>query len=184
MSKTKTALAKIWSAVTWVIVVLAILLALLLIGTRLIGITPYAVLSGSMEPTYMTGSLIYVKKVDCSTLTVGDPITFMLNEKTVATHRIIEIIPDENDPTVFRFFTKGDANENPDGSSVHSNNVIGKPIFTIPYLGYVSNFISNPPGMYLAIGAGAILIILVFLPDLFKEEEDKDDVRGKHEKVD
>ena len=46
-------------------------------------------------------------------------------------------------------------------------------MFTIPYLGYVSNYIQNPPGMYVAIAAGAILILLVFLPDLFADDKKK-----------
>ena len=61
----------------------------------------------------------------------------------------------------------------PDATSVHYKNIIGKPVFTIPYLGYVSNYIQNPPGMYIAIAAGAILIMLVFLPDLFEDDKKK-----------
>ena len=59
----------------------------------------------------------------------------------------------------------------PDGVSVHYKNIIGKPVFSLPYLGYVSNYIQNPPGMYVAIAAGAILILLVFLPDIFADDK-------------
>lgn len=128
-----------------------------------------------MEPTYHVGSLIYVKDVDYKELKVGDPITYMLNEKTVVTHRIIEVLVDEKDPNTIRFFTKGDANSAPDGSSVHYKNIIGKPVFSIPYLGYVSNYIQNPPGTYVAIAAGAFLMMLVFLPDLFEDDKKKDE---------
>ena len=120
-----------------------------------------------MEPTYHTGSLIYVKKVDPYTIEVGQPITFMLDENTVATHRVVGIVPDEEDPTVIRFRTKGDANETEDGSLVHYKNVIGTPVFSIPYLGYAADYIQHPPGMYAAISAGAVLLLLVFLPDIF-----------------
>lgn len=97
-----------------------------------------------MEPTYHTGSLIYVKSVDYTELKTGDVISFMLNEDTVATHRIVEIVPDEEDASVLRFRTKGDANNTDDGGLVHYKNVIGTPIFTIPYLGYVANYIQHP----------------------------------------
>ena len=43
-------------------------------------------------------------------------------------------------------------------------------MFTIPYLGYVADYIQHPPGMYVAISAGAILLLLVFLPDLFADD--------------
>ena len=170
---------KIWKCITSVLVALVVIVALLLVGARLIGLQVFTVLSGSMEPTYHVGSLIYVKDVDPFELESGDVITFMLDENTVATHRIVEVVPDEEDDSVVRFRTKGDANENVDGSIVHYKNVIGSPVFTIPYLGYAVSYIQNPPGTYVAISAGAILLLLVFLPDLFgddkKKKKDADD---------
>ena len=164
-------LKKIWNVLSSILVALVVLLALLLVGARVVGLQVFTVLSGSMEPTYHTGSLIYVKKVDPYTITDGQPITFMLDENTVATHRVVGIVPDEEDPTVIRFRTKGDANDHADASLVHMNNVIGEPVFSIPYLGYVANYIQHPPGMYVAISAGAVLLLLVFLPDLFSDEK-------------
>lgn len=155
------------------LVIVAVLLAVALVGVRVVGYTPYTILSGSMEPTYHVGSLIYVKKVDTSTLEAGDPITFALSEDTIATHRIVEVVPDEEDASVIRFRTKGDANETVDGALVHYKNVLGKPVFTIPYLGYVADYIQHPPGMYTAIAAGVILLLLVFVPDMFDDEKKK-----------
>ena len=172
--ETMSTLKKIWNIVSTVLVALVVLLALLLVGARLFGLRVYTVLSGSMEPTYHTGSLIYVRKVDPYTIEEGQPITFMLDENTVATHRVVGVVPDEDDPTVIRFRTKGDANEAEDGSLVHYKNVIGTPVFSIPYLGYVANYIQHPPGMYVAISAGAVLLLLVFLPDLFAEDGSKE----------
>ena len=164
---------KIWNVVSSILVALVVLLALLLVGARLMGLQVFVVLSGSMEPTYRTGSLIYVKKVDPYTIQEGQPITFMMNETTVATHRVVGIVPDEEDPTVIRFRTKGDANDAEDGGLVHYKNVIGRPVFSIPYLGYVADYIQHPPGRYVAISAGAVLLLLVFLPDVFSEDPDK-----------
>lgn len=162
---------KILNSLTTIIVVMVVILAIMLVGVRLFGLQVYSVLSGSMEPEYPVGSLIYVKKVNYKELKAGDPITYLLDEDTVVTHRIIEVLVDEEDPNTIRYFTQGDANDVPDGASVHYKNIIGKPVFSIPYIGYVSNYIQNPPGMYIAIAAGAILILLVFLPDLFADED-------------
>jgi len=164
---------KIWNWFTTVLVVVVVVLAVLLVGARLVGFQVFSVLSGSMEPTYHVGSLIYVRTVDIAELQSGDVITFMLDETTVATHRIVDVVQDETDPSVIRFRTKGDANEAEDGSLVHYKNVIGTPVFTVPKLGYLASYIQNPPGTYAAISAGAILLLLVFLPDLF------DDGKGK-----
>lgn len=168
-------LKKIWNLFSSILVGIVVVLALLLVGARIVGLQVFTVLSGSMEPTYHTGSLIYVKKVDPYTIEEGQPITFMLDENTVATHRVVGIVPDEEDPTVIRFRTKGDANDAEDGSLVHYKNVIGVPIFSIPYLGYLAEYIQHPPGMYVAISAGAILLLLVFIPDIFSDEEKEKD---------
>ena len=176
MSKT---IKQIWNAVTTVLVTVVVILALLLAGARFVGMQVFTVLSGSMEPVYHVGSLIYVKEVDPYELEAGDVITYMLSEDTVSTHRIVGVVPDEEDPTVIRFRTKGDANDAEDGTLVHYKNVIGSPVFTIPMLGYVANYIQNPPGTYISISVGAILMLLVFLPDLFDSEEPKEEKKEK-----
>ena len=169
----KSSAKKILNSLTTIIVVMVVILAIMLVGVRFFGLQVYSVLSGSMEPEYPVGSLIYVKKVDYKELKVGDPITYLLDEDTVVTHRIIEVLIDEDDPNTIRFFTQGDANGIPDAKSVHYKNIIGTPVFTIPYMGYISNYIQNPPGMYIAISVGAILLMLVFLPDLFTDDKKK-----------
>jgi len=141
-------------------------LAVLLGGVRLVGLSPYTVLSGSMEPTYPVGSVIYVKAVDPASLQVGDDITFMASETVVATHRIIEVLPDEKDPAVLWFRTQGVANDAPDANPVHSNNVIGSPVFSLPLLGYIAVFVQQPPGSYVAVALAVLLVALAFLPDM------------------
>lgn len=166
---------KIWNIITTVLVVILIAVVVLMVGVRLFGIKPYTVLSGSMAKVYPVGSLIYVKDVDPHELKVGDPVTFMLNESAVATHRIIEVIPDEKDPSVIRFRTKGDNNKDEDANLLHSNNVIGKPIFCIPFLGYVANYVQNPPGKFIALGACAVLLVAVMIPSFTKDGESDED---------
>lgn len=154
-------LKKVWNVVSSILVALVVILALLLVGARVAGLQVFTVLSGSMEPTYHTGSLIYVKKVDPYAIQEGQPITFMLDENTVATHRVVGIVPDEEDPTVIRFRTKGDANEAEDGSLVHYKNVIGTPIFSIPYLGYIADYIQHErDGLSFFYGVGVYLLYI------------------------
>lgn len=170
---------KVWNMVTSALVAVVVILALLLAGPRVLGTQVFTVLSGSMEPTYHTGALIYVKDVDPAQIVPGQVITFMLDEDTVATHRVVDVVPDEEDPSVLRFRTKGDANDVEDGSLVHYKNVLGSPVFTIPKLGYLANYIQKPPGMYLAISAGALLLMLVFIPELFDSEEQSEEKQRK-----
>lgn len=169
----KNTLKRLWNIVSTTLVVLIVLCAVFLMGSRLIGYQCYTVISSSMEPEYKVGDLLYVKKVDVNSIEVGDPITFILNEELViATHRVVRI-----DAGNQHFYTKGDANDVEDNAPVHFNNVIGVPQFSIPKLGYVSDFIQNPPGMYITFGVGLVCILAVFLPDMFgkKKKEDKID---------
>ena len=164
-------LKKIWNIVSTALVVIMVLCAVFLMGSRVMGYQCFTVISGSMEPKYSVGDLIYVKKVDANTIKVGDDVTFILNEDlVVATHRVVRIDAENQ-----RLYTKGLANEIEDSDPVHFNNVIGVPKFAIPKLGYVSDFVQNPPGMYITIGVGIILILAVFLPDMIGKKKNEDE---------
>jgi signal peptidase len=175
---------RIWNIVSGILVGIVVLLAVVIAGPRLIGYQPYAVLSGSMEPTYHVGSLIYVKPCDASEVAAGDPITFVFNEDlVVATHRVVRI-----DEANQRFYTKGDANDAEDGSPVHFNNLIGKPAFTLLYLGYVSTFLETTKGKIIGITVVVTLLLLAFLPDILsfaekkgKKEDDKADDKAEED---
>ena len=166
----KSTIRKIWDAATAVLVCLVVAFAGLLVGPKLFGLDVYIVLSGSMEPDYPTGSVIYVQETDVESLDYWDVITFRLSEKTVATHRIIELV-EEDGQTKFR--TKGDANEIHDEMLVTKAQVIGTPVFCVPYIGYAVNYIQRPPGLYTAISVGAVMLLLLLLPDLIFGEEPK-----------
>ena len=164
---------KTWDIVTTVLVVLVVIFAVFLMGSRLIGLQVYHVISPSMEPNYSVGDLIYVKEVDPDSVKVGDPITFVLNEDlVVATHRVVAIDSENR-----QFTTKGDANKTEDAAPVHFNNLIGVPVFAIPLLGYVSAYIQSPPGMYVAIALGVVLLAAVFLPDLLSKKAKKEEMQ-------
>lgn len=166
----KKRVLKVWNAVNGVLIGLAVLLAIALVGVRLVGLDIYVVLSGSMEPEYKTGSVIYVKEINPEDLEVRDVITYRLDEDTIATHRIIEVT-EKDGQTAFR--TKGDANELEDAAVVMASQVVGTPVFTIPYLGYLVAYIHSTSGRYATIAAGATLLLLLFLPDMLFGEDKK-----------
>lgn len=162
---------RIWNIITTLILLIVVILAILMAGGQLLGMRPFAVLSGSMEPAYPVGSLIYVKATDFEDIKVGDAITFVFNEDLdVVTHRVYAIADAENQ----LFQTKGDANATPDGAPVHYKNVVGVVQYSIPYLGYIADFVTQPPGMIVAIIGGVILLILIFLPDVLDKMDESD----------
>ena len=182
-------------------VALVLICAILLVGVQVVGLKPYAVLSGSMEPTYHVGSLIYVRKIDPADVTVGMPLTFVVNEDLlVATHRVVDIekvtmrqeqvldeqgnpVVDEDgnpltqdvqlDEPVYYFQTKGDANEAVDGSPVYYKNIVGTPVFTIPYLGYLAGWLQTKRGMIMGVSIALAILLSTFIPDILGSDSKK-----------
>ena len=120
------------------------------------------VFTGSMEPTVPVGSIVIIKPTDPNTLQKGEIICFKLSGPTSITHRITNI-------TNEGFITKGDANEDPDQWIVKKENVIGKAIFTIPFIGYIGYFVRTPIGFILLIIIPASLIIIIEIRNIAKQ---------------
>lgn len=166
---------RIWNAVLAVLVAIAAILAIAFAGVRLVGLTPYAVLTGSMEPALPVGSLVYVREVDPVDVKPGDAITFELDSGTLVTHEVFEV--DEQAKT---FRTHGIANRDdqgnisPDAAPVAWSQLVGVVAFCIPYLGYINDFVTHAPGMYITISAVAVVIavsIVIELLELNRQEK-------------
>ncbi len=158
---------------SWVVIGIIMLLAIALFGVKLFGLDVYTVLSPSMEPKYMTGSVIYVKDIDPAKLEVHDVITFRISDSMTATHRIIELVPDEDDSTIIRYRTKGDNNNIADGALVEKDAVLGKPVFTIPLLGYLANYMQSSSGRIVTICVALALIAYVSIVDMITDDKKK-----------
>lgn len=159
---------KICSILSTLIIILFAAIAAVLIVPVLLGCKSMAVVSGSMEPTIPVGSLIIIKEAEADTLEMGDVITYQLSGSTMVTHRIVAI--DEENQCVT---TKGDANEVEDGSPVAYSQIVGKEVFHVPYLGYLSIYIKTPLGIVGVCVVLMVLILLNFLPSVFGSEEEE-----------
>lgn len=165
-------LKKTLKIVSNALVIVVVVLAILLHGLQFVGLKPYSVLSGSMQSVYPTGSLLYIKYVNPETLEVGDVITYKMEGGTLCTHRIIEIVHNEDNPDIFRFRTKGDENDTAD-PLVDRDRVVGKATFCIPLLGYLATYIAAPPGKYVAITVAVALILIEIMISLVLDDKDK-----------
>ena len=97
---------------------------------------PLVVLSGSMEPTFKTGGIIYYKHALPEEIKVGDIITFR-NGDIFVSHRVNSIVDN-------LYETKGDANNTPDAIKVKYSDIVGKDAdFCIPYIGYYIKYINE-----------------------------------------
>lgn len=148
------------------IVYICIIAYLAIAAPLIVGFHPVVVLSGSMEPTYGVGSIIYYKAASFEEIQVGDPITFQNGEEGVmVTHRVVEKHGDR-----MSFETEGDANGSRDPGEVPYDNVVGKAsLFCIPYAGYFVTAGRQP-----AFIAAMVFILLAgtVIDKILKEETD------------
>jgi signal peptidase len=138
-----------------VVVVFAFLLSVVFSGRLAI------VRSGSMEPSISVGALAVITPIDPEEVKVGDIIVFnpprdprIMNPDVTVSHRVIEVQANGE----LQFITKGDAVEDPDIIPIPAENVQGKLIFAIPYLGYTASSIIRYVRTWLG------LVLLVFIP--------------------
>ena len=110
-----------------------------------LGYSSFRVLSGSMEPTIRTDSMIIVKKVPASQVAVGDVISFYSSDPalggSVNTHRVVAV---ETLNGIRIFQTKGDANVVPDEYPVSGPDLIGVVVFSSYFMGRLVHLLSNP----------------------------------------
>lgn len=124
-------------------------------GEKVGNLKVFTVQSGSMEPAIHTGSLIFTRPE--SDYAIGDVVTRKTADpKVTITHRIIS--KDAADGKIF-FETKGDANDAPDGEKFSQEDIIGKEILTVPYLGYPVAYARTTQGLILLIIIPAVIII-------------------------
>jgi signal peptidase len=126
------------------------------------------VISGSMEPAIQTGSVVIVTPIVPDAIQKGDIIMYSsLDMRSLITHRVVGV---ESEPTL-QFITRGDANNNPDINPVAPGQIVGIVAFTVPYLGFITQFIKTPLGFTLFFLIPAVLLIGREVLDLWKEME-------------
>jgi signal peptidase len=164
--------------------ILLLLVIILCIAGFWIGLKAYlmtsypllAVASGSMEPTLNKGDLIIVQGgLEGSTIIaedeVGDVIIFYRpgDPDELIVHRAIE---KWEDGSIWKFHTKGDANDNEDSWIVRETDIIGKVIGVIPYVGHIPLFVHTANGKIIIIILIVILVLLEFvIPTAQKKRE-------------
>lgn len=124
------------------------------------GVTPLIVLTDSMVDVIYSGDLIICTEVDPEDVAVGDIISFFdpaSSSGTVVTHRVIEII--ENDDGTRSFRTKGDNNNTEDKKAVPQENLVGKYQMRVAGAGNIAMFMQSTTGLILCVFVPLVLLI-------------------------
>lgn len=178
---------KILKIIENIILTIIFVISIAFIVSRPLGIESFVVMSGSMEPTIHTGSIVFVNtKTKYESIGLNDIVVFNAGNDTIidggipnksmrVIHRIVKEVKDDNDSNngnsnsndgnatssigESQYITKGDNNENNDGVTVTRDTFVGKELFSIPSLGYAIEFM-NKYNLKFAIFAFIDLILI------------------------
>lgn len=187
---------------SWIVLIFLILLATILIyyvvSSKIYEakgkkyeplISLYTIISPSMEPNINVYDVVLTKRIKPEEVKEGDVITFIssstLGEGLTITHRVKSVIKTEGD---IKFRTQGDNNPIPDSALVTSNNLLGKVVFTIPFLGYIQFMLQSKSGWLFFLLIPAIIVVIYDVVKVIKlsnvkqrlnetlKDEEKDEV--------
>lgn len=161
------------------------LLALLVVAPGVLYLAPalggadaaYNVLSGSMEPFFAPGDVIFVEHVDPTTLQAGDVVTFRpsAGSDVLVTHRVVEVLTEGGH---VRYITKGDANEDVDPMVMQPSMVEGRYRYHIPAWGLLLGFLQSKAGYVALVLVPGTLVILHEGVILYRELDRLDRARA------
>jgi signal peptidase len=144
----------------WMVALAAFtLIVALVIVPRLVGATPYTILTGSMVPNLPPGTVVVDRPTAFSAIRNGDVVTYQLRsgESDVVTHRVIA--KNVASDGALTLTTRGDANPSADALPVMAKQVRGVVWYAVPYIGYVGAFGGSDQRALAARVVGALLLL-------------------------
>ena len=129
---------------------------------RAAGVTPYTVLTGSMQPALGVGDVVLSERRPPLSVRPGDVVTFRdpSRDGALVTHRVESMR--RHGPMV-AFVTKGDANDVAEEWSVAADGSIGRAAVSVPKVGYVLQWAGSREGRLGLIAIPATLLVLLEL---------------------
>ena len=130
------------------------------------------VLSGSMEPALSVGDLLIVVPQDA--YQVEDVVVYQTS-RTAVVHRIVAIEGEA-------YTTRGDAN-NTEDKPIAFENIKGKVIIVVPFVGYLVNLIKTPVGTAILLGLALLLLEMSFRSDKKQDQSQIDALKEEIERL-
>jgi signal peptidase len=159
--------ARIGTGIACLVVAIVFLVS---IGPKFLPYQTFFVRSGSMSPTFDTGDMIVLTKVDASDLKPQDIITFDRPDKpgTLVTHRIVSI---ETTSAGKQLVTKGDANGSVDPWRVPATGTGWKYKTALPKIGFVFGYLGTPQARLALLAIPATLLGILSIIDIWKPKQ-------------
>jgi signal peptidase len=146
--------------VLWSVLGVACGLLALLTVPRAFGVTPYTVLTGSMEPSLSPGDIVLSERRAPLSVSPGDVVTFHDPSRhgELVTHRVESMRRGGSSVT---FVTRGDANDVPETWTVAADGAIGRARLRVPLVGHVVHRAGTREGKLALIAVPAALLVLL-----------------------
>ena len=142
---------------------------------NLFGYKTFTIISGSMEPTIKIDDIIVTKNTNIDNIGINDIITFKANDEVV-THRVINI---ERNGSNVTYTTKGDGNEVTDIVKIDYNQIEGKYVTRIPFLGSILTILKNKVVFESTIAI--LLLSLIWQNKMVKRKIERSKKRERYE---
>ena len=153
----KNPVAAFCSALGTLLLIVLVVACLPLTVPKVIGYQMYTVISGSMEPSIPTGSLVYIKGMEPQDVVDGDVIAFYggHDSNAIITHRVVK-----NRVVMGEFITKGDANDKEDMNPIPYSNFLGRVELSLPVVGGLAQMLTSLEGKIAAATLIGLAVIL------------------------
>lgn len=169
--------ARIYEYLIYVLLIILLCTVAVLEVPKIFGLTPFIVLSGSMEPKIPVGAVAYTNTHD-KDVKVGDIISYKIygvdqyEDDIMVLHRIIGQREDGS------WITKGDANEIEDGVIVTDEHIVGTYSYCIPEIGKLLSKITTKGRLVIFIWTIALVImsfVFDYIATIMEEGNEEDD---------
>lgn len=179
MSRGRTVAKLASTAVLWAALGFSVTMLAAMTLPNLLGYRSTTVLTGSMEPTLMTGDMAIGKWIRADQARPGDIVTFKSDERggKLVTHRVRSAQVVNGKVNVV---TKGDANDTVERWSVPANGRVSRVAVDIPKAGYVANWVSGPKGKLMFVVIPALLLCIYELVRIWRPERSSEDEPVDH----
>ena len=153
-----------------IFLIAAILVAVAILVPPLMGVSTTIVDTPAMKTNLPLGSVTYSKKVDVSTLEVGDEV---LKDSGAATYAyILKTV----DPNSGKFNAVSAADPNGQEEEIILRNMVPKVVVEVPFIGYIVMAMQSLEGRLIIGLVVALVVILFALSELWKPSVDEDEI--------
>ncbi len=136
-----------------------------------IGIVPYRILSGSMEPTYQVGEVVLVD-TSVKNPGIGNAVAYHMGNSIII-HRVVRVNRDG------AYVTKGDANASEDLSPVTGDEVLGRAVLGLGECSVLWEMAVSESRFLIIIGVVILNLIVEMTHKNVMKQVDKADAGGE-----